>query len=169
MKNLIKILSVMALAFTVANCGKKNNGGGGGDVAPTQRTTDATEIQYDDGNTPIIWSNVSSNIYINTSSNCFKGISSSADDEGFQALEQNLLSLVNSSTISKGTKESVSTRSVYLSIRYSNGEVKTFNLVAEEASVDEEVLSNGQQIIDYFVSTKTNIDSNGVQSCRTGK
>ncbi len=170
MNKLITLIAVMALSFSVTNCGKKNNGGGGAVAPDSARTSNASEIQFDDGNSnPIIWSSLNGNIFVNTSANCFEGISSSADDVTFQAIQQKLMDLVNSSTVSKGTKDSVSSRSIYLNIRYGNGEVKTFNLVAEEASVDEEVLSNGGQIIEFFNNVKVEIDQKGIRSCRTGK
>lgn len=169
MKKTIQLFTILILALSVTYCGKKK--GGGGDSAPaTQRTTDASEIQVDDGSSnPVIWSNSANNIYTSVSASCVRGLSTSADDSTVKEFESRLLSLVNAGSAGKGTKDSISSRSVYMSIRYSNGEVKTFNLVNEVASKTEDVLSNGGEILAFFAEVETEIQRNGRTSCSYGK
>ena len=165
MKNLIKIISLGLFVLGLANCG-----GGGGGTPPSQAATDANQIQINNNGSVITWSESSNNIYVSTSSSCIKGLNNDgADDPDVKAKFDELALLINSSLIGKGTQTSTSSDSIYLTIRYNSGDTRTFNLKTELASTDEETLSNGAQIIEFFNNVDNNIQQSGTTSCNNGK
>jgi predicted small lipoprotein YifL len=168
MNNLIKILSLGLLLFGINNCGKK---GGSSTPPPASQIIDnANQIQINESGKTVTWSSKTNNIYIQTNDPlCVKGLSAQADDERSKTRFEELSILINSSSISKGARSVADSASVYLSINFNDGSTKTFNLKNDLASTSEDTLSNGQLILDYFSSIKSEIQQSGYVTCNKGK
>lgn len=169
MKNLIKLVSLGLLVLGLANCGSK----GGSSHAPSPKTaSNAEQIDVTNNSTGavITWSSVKNNIYYATSKNCIKGLSSHSDDTAtVNSRFETLSALINSSSISKGNQANSSSDSIYLTIRYTNGKTRIFNLRNDLASTSEEVLSKGAEIIAFYDDVNVEIQKSGYASCNNGK
>lgn len=139
-----------------------NSGLNGGPI-----TQGADRIQINDGDGVITWSG--NNIYVVDGEDCVRGILRFAGDTQAAAKIAELFSLIDSSTVGLGSLSSPASDSVYLNIRYSNGQTRTFNLINGSASVNEETLSNGPQIIEFFNEIDVQIRDYGVRNCNNGK
>lgn len=163
MKTILKTLAVVLLATAVVNCSKKK--GGGGAPAPTSDlTTNARQIQYnDDGNVVTADAN---NIRVNGTNKC---LAKNADDPLAKQKYQDISAMVASSTVGKGTLQSPGSESVYLGIRYDNGQIRRFNLRSDQASTTEDTLSKGAEIIAFFSALGDSIDQNGYKCSTVSK
>lgn len=106
---------------------------------------------------------------MNAENGCIKGLATNRDDSVAQEKFNELSAIINSSVIGKGTLPEPGDDSVYLNIRYNNAEARTFNLRNASASVNEETLSLGAEIINFFEQVGVEIDQNGTVSCNNGK
>ena len=172
MTSYIKKLSLGLLALTLINCGSK--GGGGAVAAPAPEganvASDATEIVFNgDGNQAIAWSEARRNIYYQSNQACVIALGTNADDANVRQAVSELNELVNTSVISKGQRDSISTQSTYLTVRYRDNSVRTFNLNPELASSNEDTLSRGAEIIELYSEFRSALNSEGKESCNFGK
>ncbi len=168
----IKNLSLGLLALTLINCGSKGGSGAAPAPAPegTEIASDATEIVFNgDGGQAIAWSEARRNIYYQSNQACVIALGNNADDDLVRQAINELNELVNTSVISKGTRDSISQESTYLTVRYRDNSVRTFNLNPDLAATNEESLSRGPEIIKLFSEFRSALNSDGKQSCNFGK
>lgn len=163
MRNLFKALAIALFVFGIANCGGK--GGGGESSSPTKPQSGiadgATEIQFLGEGPVISWNNDINNIFRpHSNPKCINGLSEeNADDDELVAEKLNALeALLKVSVVSKGKQDISSDESRLLTVSYSDGTSRTFNLDTNLASSDEEVLSNGAQIINFYEELKSQLD-----------
>lgn len=161
MKKALTALISGVFVFALANCG--GSGGGGSAAAPapvSDAANGATEIQYYGDSGVITWDKNRVNIYVESSRpNCVFGISQGSSDTNITSRMQELVDLINSSTIGKGTLDVAGESSRYLSVNYGNGETRVFNLDNDQAAKDEETLSKGVEIVAFFNSVDQDLDN----------
>lgn len=169
MKTLVKLISAILFSMALVNCG--GDDGGGGAAAPVDNgiTADSAKIDYSNGNNIVSWSSSAQDFYVtfgNGSRKCFK---SSADDQNYSDVYAQLMAYLSAATVGKGTRNSVGSNPRYLMITYKDGKVRTFNLNSESATVDQETLSNGAEIIDFLDDLQSDIEQNNGGNCTIGK
>ena len=171
MNNLTKLIALIIMSLAITHCGSK--GGGGSDPAPKANnnvTANTAEIQFDSGTgIPVIVSIDGQNVYIPQNNGCVLSLKTSSDDTSAQQAIAELIGLIESSTVSKGTKDNPSFAATFITIRYKDGNNKTYNLDNDLAAKDEEVLSNGAQIKQLLFEIAEQIDTQKNISCPTGK
>ena len=162
MKNLIRAMAIGLLVFGLANCGSK--GGGGETPAAEQKNGDgiaegATAIDFTGDGPVISWTNDIDNIYRPHSNPlCINGlVEDDSDDEFLQEKLDELEALLKRSVISKGSQDRTSSDSRLLTIKYNDGSTRTFNLDKELASKDEDTLSNGKKIAQFFEDIRSQL------------
>lgn len=168
----LKKLGLGLLALTLINCGSKGSGGAAPAPAPegANIASDATEIVFNgDGSQAIAWSEARRNIYYQSNQACVIALGTNADDDLVRQAVSELNELVNTSVISKGKRDSISQRSTYLTVRYRDNSVRTFNLNPDLASSSEDSLSRGPEIIELFSEFRSALNSDGKESCNFGK
>ncbi len=130
---------------------------------------DANQIHYFGDDEPIYWSNEQNNIYKDDIDDCVVGLSQGADDTQVAIRMQQLSAILARSQVGRGTRNEPSSQSRYLIIYYESGARREFNLNAEHASVHEEYLSNGDEVIAFYDRVDADIEAYGYRSCPTGK
>jgi len=168
----IKKLSLGLLALMLINCGSKGGGGAAAAPAPAgaNAASDATEIVFSgDGSQAIAWSEARRNIYFQSNQSCVIALGTNADDDLVRQAVAELNELVNTSVINKGQRDSSSQQSTYLTVRYRDNSIRTFNLNPDLASSTEDSLSRGPEIIELFSEFRSALNSNGKESCNFGK
>lgn len=172
MKILVKILSLALLVFGLANCGG-SGGGGGAEEPKTGLAGDATSIIYNNGgsgSTSVIsWQSSFANLGFPTgNSNCIEGLTlSSADDTTVAERVAELQSLLNESSVVKGTSSSeIPANTPFITINYSN-DTSAVYFIAErdDVSTDDETLSNGAQIAEFFEMVRDDLMDDGQRYC----
>lgn len=168
-----KIMSLFLASFVVlalANCGSDDSPAPAA-PAPAPGVADGAEgIHFEGDNQTISWTNARNDIYIgNGSEDCVYGLNQGADDNLVSERVLRLEALLNSGNIARGTEQSASNNSRYLTINYSNGDSKTYNLDPDLASTSEEYLSNGDQIVAYYNDVAADLDEYGQENCSYGK
>lgn len=171
MKKLIGLMLSGVFALALASCGSDDNGGGAGPVAPNTGITEgAQEIHFEGDGDTISWTSARGDIYIgNGSEDCVRGLNQGADDTSVSQRVRQLEALLNAGVVAPGAQASASNQSRYLTINYSNGESKTFNLDASLASSEELYLSNGDQVVAYYNQVSDDLDEHGQNNCTHGK
>lgn len=171
MKTLTKTLILGLITLMAVDCSRSRfEGTPGTPIEGHNLAVDANEIVFtDDQGDPIAWSNDRRNIYFYTNEDCYTAIARNADDPVVQQARREMIDLINSSTVSTGTQAQSHPDSVYLTITYRDGRTRTFNLVPELASQDEESLSRGAEIIALFTEFRTALETTGERACKTGK
>ncbi len=168
-----KIMSLFLASFVVlalANCGSDDSPAPA-PPAPAGGVADGAEgIHFEGDNESISWTNSRNDIYVGDGSDdCVYGLNQGADDDLVSQRILRLESLLNSGNVARGTAQSASNNSRYLTIDYSNGESKTYNLDPDLASSDEEYLSNGDQIVAYYDQVANDLEEYGQENCSYGK
>lgn len=167
MKYLITTLFLSLAVVGLTNCGKKK---GGSTYPPGSNAAhDANTVSYNDGSgNQVIWKESSNNIYVPVSQDCVKGLKQDADDNIASIKYEQLSGLINSSSVVPGTNttdQPQTTDSPTITIETNSGETKTYALDQESASPQEEVLSNGNEIITYFEEVEDEIAVAGAIDC----
>lgn len=171
MKTLLKSISVVFIVLAFANCSKK--GGGGGAPSPTAAgkssvTSGASALQYNnDGNLVTITSK-----YISAqakSSGKRRCLTVSADDSILKEKYEEIFNMINSSKVAKGKSSNPGSDSNYLTIKYTDGDTRKFNLSVNLAGEDEDTLSRGEDLIDYLDDIGNRILKNGNTCTTSGK
>jgi hypothetical protein len=169
---LVTILVANLLACSNARFGSNGSGDKNrvdNNKSDSQITDGANQIQFNDNGLVTTWSRDTNNISVYSSYNCVKGLATNADDANVKAKAAELFQLINTSTVAHGALSMPSNGSVYLTIRYDNGNSRKFNLRNDLAATNEETLSKGTQIIDFFDRVNYDIQYYGVVSCNNGK
>lgn len=166
MKNIIKIISVLLLSMTLINCG--GNDGGSGDPAPADNglTSGVTKIDYTNGTKKVSYESTIKDFSIDNRKKC---LASSADDQSVSDVYAQLMAYVSSASIGKGSRDTVGPNPRYLTVTYSNNTTRTFNLNAESATVDQDILSNGDEISQYLDNLYSEINQPNSGNCQAGK
>lgn len=170
---------VAILVFNQLACSNARFGATGGDnidvdqtdsgFAPGELTNGIDIIEINNGGEVITYDQDRNNIYVAAANNCVRGILRYAGDPDANAKIQQLLSLVDSSQVGVGTLATPGVQSIYLNLRYDSGQTRTFNLRQDQASTNQQTLSKGQEIINFFDQIHDQITYNGVTSCNNGK
>ncbi len=170
MKKAIQLTLSGILTATLISCGSKNNGGGDNPAPAPGITSGANEIHLQMDESRISWTSARQDIYIgNGEEQCVYGLTRGADDTRVSEHMLQIELLLNSGTISTGTRESASSQSRYITIEYSSGESRTYNLDPDLASNEEEYLSNGEDILTYYNVISNELDEYGHNNCLNGK
>ena len=171
MKSLIKTLSVILLSIGLVNCGGSDDGPG----APAPGVTDngltsgVSKIDYVYGITKVSYTSLkTTDFYITYANGGKKCLASSADDQNVSTEYAQLMALLSSATIGKGTRDTVGANPRYLTITYAD-KTRTFNLNEDSASTSEEILSNGADIAQYLDGLHSQINSSANGNCFIGK
>ena len=169
MKTFLKIACALLLSLSLANCGS-SGGGGGSKSNDNGITAGANQIDFNNGSTTVTWSSSADNFYLTYSNGARKCLPvRDADDTTPNDVYLQLVTYLSSADINKGENDRVGTNPLYLSIRYSDGTQRTFNLNTASASTSEDTLSNAQEIIDYLDDVRNDIHSSNSGDCTTKK
>lgn len=170
MKHTLKVLCLCFIIFGLANCG--SSGGGGQSAAnPKQQVAgNADTITLTgSGSSTVEWSSLYANIYTDISSNgnCVTGLAQSADDTSVSESIVTLTNLLNQGSIVQGTGANNDVDGLpSVRIQYTDGSEKTYYLVdAFEVSADHQVLSNADEILDFYYEMGDELEDQGQRYC----
>lgn len=172
MKSLIITLCSVLLSIGLVNCGgsddspavaaKTDNGVASG-VEKVDYSNGAIKVSYFSGNNTTDFYNT----YSNGSKKC---LAKTADDKTVGEIYVQLMAYLSSGTISKGSLDSVGPNPRYITVTYSDGSQRTFNLNNDSATTSEDTLSNGKEISDYLDALYQDINDNpNAGDCTLGK
>lgn len=174
MKNLIKTLALGLFIAALANCG--GGGGGGGEESAPKTGLDgqAQEIIINDGQSggPVYWSSNYNNIYFDViqrqNGECVTGLAREADDATYDAALEEMRGLLNAADVQAGTGEdfAYSENSMPRVTVMSDGGTEVYYLVdREDVPSSEKVLSNADEIIEYYDEVLNELSSRGYYYC----
>ena len=160
MKNFFKTLNFLVLIVSLANCAKSEFDTAAGYNNNNNVMEGSDEVTYADPHKDnIIWSKAANNIYIVISGKCVKGLASNADDPIIEEKLRQLSELINQSRESGSNNYDMAT----LEIRYEDDSHRTFDVDLNQSGKG---LSNSREIREFFENIRSEINRNGVISCR---